>query len=356
MRFLDQAKIHVASGAGGTGCAAFRRERNEPRGGPDGGNGGRGGSVMALGTADLNTLIDFRYKQHFRAARGRHGQGAQRTGANSPDLIIKVPLGTQLFEEDRETLIADITRPGQRTVLAQGGGGGYGNSHYKSSTNRAPRRADAGQDGQERWVWLRLKLLADAGIIGLPNAGKSTFLAAVSQARPKIADYPFTTLNPQLGVVVVDSHDYVLADIPGLIEGAHEGSGLGDRFLGHVERCAVLLHLVDGTEEDPGAAYRTVRGELSAYGEGLAEKPEIVCLSKCDALDAKRRARRLKSLAAAVGQPVAAISAASGEAVEEALRGLWRAVKENKRAAAEQAAAAGEAEEKRVYDPLVGLS
>ena len=356
MRFLDQAKIHVASGAGGNGCAAFRRERNEPRGGPDGGNGGRGGSVMALGTAELNTLIDFRYKQHFRAARGRHGQGAQRTGANSPDLIIKVPLGTQLFEEDRETLIADITRPGQRTVLAQGGGGGYGNSHYKSSTNRAPRRADAGQDGQERWVWLRLKLLADAGIIGLPNAGKSTFLAAVSQARPKIADYPFTTLNPQLGVVVVDSHDYVLADIPGLIEGAHEGSGLGDRFLGHVERCAVLLHLVDGTEEDPGAAYRTVRGELSAYGEGLAEKPEIVCLSKCDALDAKRRARRLKSLAAAVGQPVAAISAASGEAVEEALRGLWRAVEENKRAAADQAAAAGEAEEKRVYDPLVGLS
>ncbi|MFP6691011.1 MAG: GTPase ObgE [Alphaproteobacteria bacterium] len=356
MRFLDQAKIHVASGAGGNGCAAFRRERNEPRGGPDGGNGGRGGSVMALGTAELNTLIDFRYKQHFRAARGRHGQGAQRTGANSPDLIIKVPLGTQLFEEDRETLIADITRPGQRTVLAQGGGGGYGNSHYKSSTNRAPRRADAGQDGQERWVWLRLKLLADAGIIGLPNAGKSTFLAAVSQARPKIADYPFTTLNPQLGVVVVDSHDYVLADIPGLIEGAHEGSGLGDRFLGHVERCAVLLHLVDGTEEDPGAAYRTVRGELSAYGEGLAKKPEIVCLSKCDALDAKRRARRLKSLAAAVGQPVAAISAASGEAVEEALRGLWRAVEENKRAAAEQAAAAGEVEEKRVYDPLVGLS
>ena len=356
MRFLDQAKIHVASGAGGNGCAAFRRERNEPRGGPDGGNGGRGGSVMALGTAELNTLIDFRYKQHFRAARGRHGQGAQRTGANSPDLIIKVPLGTQLFEEDRETLIADITRPGQRTVLAQGGGGGYGNSHYKSSTNRAPRRADAGQDGQERWVWLRLKLLADAGIIGLPNAGKSTFLAAVSQARPKIADYPFTTLNPQLGVVVVDSHDYVLADIPGLIEGAHEGSGLGDRFLGHVERCAVLLHLVDGTEEDPGAAYRTVRGELSAYGEGLAKKPEIVCLSKCDALDAKRRARRLKSLAAAVGQPVAAISAASGEAVEEALRGLWRAVEENKRAAAEQAAGAGEAEEKRVYDPLVGLS
>ena len=356
MRFLDQAKIHVASGAGGNGCAAFRRERNEPRGGPDGGNGGRGGSVMALGTAELNTLIDFRYKQHSRAARGRHGQGAQRTGANSPDLIIKVPLGTQLFEEDRETLIADITRPGQRTVLAQGGGGGYGNSHYKSSTNRAPRRADAGQDGQERWVWLRLKLLADAGIIGLPNAGKSTFLAAVSQARPKIADYPFTTLNPQLGVVVVDSHDYVLADIPGLIEGAHEGSGLGDRFLGHVERCAVLLHLVDGTEEDPGAAYRTVRGELSAYGEGLAEKPEIVCLSKCDALDAKRRARRLKSLAAAVGQPVAAISAASGEAVEEALHGLWRAVEEKKRAAAEQAAASGEAEEKRVYDPLVGLS
>jgi len=354
MRFLDQAKIHVESGGGGNGCVAFRRERNEPRGGPDGGNGGRGGSVVALGESELNTLIDFRYKQHFRAARGRHGQGAQRTGANSPDLIIKLPLGTQLFEEDHKTLIADITRAGQRIVLAQGGGGGYGNIHYKSSTNRAPRRGDPGQDGQERWVWLRLKLLADAGIIGLPNAGKSTFLAAVSQARPKIADYPFTTLIPQLGVVVVDSHDYVLADIPGLIEGAHTGSGLGDRFLGHVERCAVLLHLVDGTEEDPGAAYRTVRGELSAYGEGLVDKPEIVCLSKCDALDSKWRERRLKSLAAAVGQPVAAISATSGEGVEAALRGLWRAIEEKKRCA--MAAADGEAEEKRVYDPLIGLS
>ncbi len=354
MRFLDQAKIYVASGAGGNGCAVFRRERNEPRGGPDGGNGGRGGSVVALGTAELNTLIDFRFKQHFRAARGRHGQGAQRTGANAPDLVIKVPLGTQLFEQDRDTLIADITRPGQRTVLAEGGGGGYGNSHYKSSTNRAPRRADSGQEGQERWVWLRLKLLADAGIIGLPNAGKSTFLAAVSQAKPKIADYPFTTLNPQLGVVVVDNHDYVLADIPGLIAGAHEGSGLGDRFLGHVERCAVLLHLVDGTEEDPGAAYRTVRLELSAYGEGLAEKPEIVCLSKCDALDAERRSQRLKSLAAAVGLPVAAISGASGEGVQEVLRSLWRAVAAKKRAAAENADGAGV--QKRVYDPLVGLS
>ena len=354
MRFLDQAKIFVASGAGGDGCVGFRRERNEPRGGPDGGNGGRGGAVVALGAAELNTLIDFRYKQHFRAKRGRHGQGAQRSGANASDLVVKVPLGTQLFEEDHETLIADVTEPGQRVVLAEGGGGGYGNSHYKSSTNRAPRRADPGQDGQERWVWLRLKLLADAGIIGLPNAGKSTFLAAVSQAKPKIADYPFTTLNPGLGVVVVDTHDYVLADIPGLIEGAHEGAGLGDRFLGHIERCAVLLHLVDGTEEEPGAAYRTVRGELSAYGEGLAEKPEIVCLSKSDALDAERRAERLASLTAAVGLPVAAISGASGEGVEETLRGLWRAVAAKRQAAAE--AAGGAPREKQVYDPLVGLS
>ncbi len=349
---MDQAKIFVASGAGGNGCVGFRRERNEPRGGPDGGNGGRGGSVVVLGTADLNTLIDFRYKQHFKAARGRHGQGSQRTGANADELVIKVPLGTQLFEEDHETLIADVTRPGQRIVLAAGGGGGYGNIHFKSSTNRAPRRADPGEDGEERWVWLRLKLLADAGIIGLPNAGKSTFLAAVSQAKPKIADYPFTTLTPQLGVVLVDGHDFVLADIPGLIEGAHEGSGLGDRFLGHVERCAVLLHLVDGTEEDPAQAYRTIRGELAAYGEGLAEKPKITFLSKCDALDAEQRATRLNALEAAVGHPVAAISSASGEGVQDALRGLWRAVDEKKRAAR----AVDEAPlEKQVYDPMVGL-
>ncbi|MDP7540220.1 MAG: GTPase ObgE [Alphaproteobacteria bacterium] len=354
MRFLDQAKIHVASGAGGNGCVGFRRERNLPRGGPDGGNGGRGGSVVALGAAELNTLIDFRYKQHFHAKRGRHGAGSQRSGADADELVIELPLGTERFEGDRETLIADITRPGQRIILAQGGGGGYGNSHYKSSINRAPRRADPGQEGQQRWLWLRLKLLADAGIIGLPNAGKSTLLAAVTGARPKIADYPFTTLRPQLGVVLVDNHDYVLADIPGLIEGAHEGSGLGDRFLGHVERCAVLLHLVDGTEEDPGAAYRTVRGELSAYGEGLAEKPEITCLNKCDALAAELRDERLASLAAATGAPVAAISAASGEGVQEALRGLWRQVAEKRRAAAQ--AADGTATEKRVYDPLVGMS
>ncbi len=352
MRFLDQAKIYVASGAGGDGCVGFRRERNEPRGGPDGGNGGRGGSVVARGASDLNTLIDFRYQQHFRAKRGRHGQGAQRTGADAPDLVIDVPLGTELLEEDRETLIADITRPGQRVVLAQGGDGGFGNSHFKSSTNRAPRRADPGQDGQERWVWLRLKLLADAGIIGLPNAGKSTFLAAVTRAKPKIADYPFTTLSPGLGVVVVDDHDFVLADIPGLIEGAHEGAGLGDRFLGHVERCVVLLHLVDGTEEDPAAAYRTVREELSAYGEGLVDKQEIVCLSKCDALDAQTQKERRELLAAAAGAPVAAISGVSGEGAEETLRGLWRAISKHKRASAE----AAEDREERVYDPLVGIS
>ncbi len=352
MRFLDQAKIYVASGAGGEGCVGFRRERNEPRGGPDGGNGGRGGSVLALGVAELNTLIDFRYKKHFRAKRGRHGQGAQRTGADAPDLVIEVPLGTELFEEDRETLIADITQPGQRVVLAPGGEGGFGNSHYKSSTNRAPRRADLGQEGQERYVWLRLKLLADAGIIGLPNAGKSTFLASVTRAKPKIADYPFTTLSPALGVVVVDEHDFVLADIPGLIKGAHEGAGLGDRFLGHVERCAVLLHLIDGTVEDPAAAYRTVREELSAYGEGLVDKPEIVCLSKSDVLDATARGERLEALAAAVSKPVASISGVSGEGVEDALRSLWCTITENKRVSVDVLADT----KKRGYHPLVGIS
>jgi GTP-binding protein len=353
MRFLDQAKIFVASGAGGAGCVGFRRERNEPRGGPDGGNGGRGGSVMVEGTAELNTLIDFRYKQHFRAKRGQGGQGAQRTGADAPNIVIAVPLGTELLEDDGETLIADVTRPGQRVVLARGGDGGYGNSHYKSATNRAPRRADPGEEGEERWVRLRLKLLADAGIIGLPNAGKSTFLAAVSAARPKIADYPFTTLSPGLGVVVVDEHDFVLADIPGLIEGAHEGAGLGDRFLGHIERCAVLLHLVDGTAEDPAEAYRTVRGELSAYGEGLADKPEIVCLSKCDALDTEVRARKCDLLAAAAGVPVTALSGVSGEGTEAVLRALWRAVEAKKFAAAQ---ASDSDTEKRVYDPLAGYS
>lgn len=352
MRFLDQAKIFVSSGGGGNGCVGFRRERNEPRGGPDGGDGGRGGSVIALGVADLNTLIDFRYKQHFKAARGRHGQGSQRAGAYADDLIIEVPLGTQFFEEDHDTLVADITRPGQRMVLVAGGGGGYGNCHFKSATNRAPRRADPGEAGEERWLWIRLKLLADAGVIGLPNAGKSTFLAAVSQAKPKIADYPFTTLTPQLGVVLIDGNDFVLADIPGLIEGAHEGSGLGDRFLGHVERCAVLLHLVDGTEEDPAAAYSTIRGELKAYGEGLEEKPEIVVLSKCDALDAEQRTSRLKALEKAVGHPVMALSSASGDGVQDALRGLWRDVAEKKRAALN---IDEDEDEVQVYDPLVGL-
>ena len=352
MRFLDQAKIFVSSGGGGNGCVGFRRERNEPRGGPDGGDGGRGGSVIALGVADLNTLIDFRYKQHFKAARGRHGQGSQRAGAYADDLIIEVPLGTQFFEEDHDTLVADITRPGQRIVLVAGGGGGYGNCHFKSATNRAPRRADPGEAGEERWLWIRLKLLADAGVIGLPNAGKSTFLAAVSQAKPKIADYPFTTLAPQLGVVLIDGNDFVLADIPGLIEGAHEGSGLGDRFLGHVERCAVLLHLVDGTEEDPAAAYRTIRGELKAYGEGLEEKPEIVVLSKCDALDAEQRTSRLKALEKAVGHPVTALSSASGDGVQDALRGLWCDVAEKKRAALN---IDEDEDEVQVYDPLVGL-
>src|SRR6516162_5396893 len=284
MKFLDEAKAYIRSGDGGNGCVSFRREKFIEFGGPNGGDGGRGGDVIAEAVDGLNTLIDYRYQQHFKARNGRAGMGKDRHGADGEDIFMKVPVGTQIYEEDGETLLADLGHVGKRAVLAKGGNGGFGNAHFKTSTNRAPRRANPGQPGDERTIRLRLKLIADAGIVGLPNAGKSTLLAAVSAAKPKIADYPFTTLHPQLGVVEVDGREFVLADIPGLIAGAHEGAGLGDRFLGHVERCRVLLHLVDGTSEHAGKAYATVRRELEAYAHGLADKPEVLALSKADAL------------------------------------------------------------------------
>jgi GTP-binding protein len=317
MKFLDEAKVYIRAGDGGNGCVAFRREKFIEHGGPSGGNGGRGGDVVVQAVDGLNTLIDYRYAQHFKAKAGVAGMGKDRHGANAPDIVLKVPVGTQIFEEDRETLLADLTETGQRVVLLQGGNGGFGNAHFKSSTNRAPRNANPGQSGEERWIWLRLKLIADAGLVGLPNAGKSTFLAAVSAAKPKIADYPFTTLNPQLGVVESDGREFVLADIPGLIEGAHEGSGLGDRFLGRV-----LLHLVDGTGEHAGKDYKTVRAELDAYGGGLTDKPEIVALSKIDAMTPeaiKEQATRLKR---ACKKTPLLLSAHSKKGVPEALRAL----------------------------------
>jgi len=299
VRFLDEAKIFVKSGDGGGGCVSFRREKFVPDGGPNGGDGGRGGDVWVRADPSLNTLIDFRYRQHFKAERGRHGMGGDRTGKSGAPLVLDVPVGTQILAEDRETLLFDLTEPGQHVRLLKGGDGGFGNARFKTSTNRAPRRADPGWPGEELWIWLRLKLLADVGLVGQPNAGKSTLLSACTNARPKIADYPFTTLTPQLGVVEMDHEAVVIADIPGLIEGASAGTGLGDRFLGHVERCAVLIHLVDATAEDVVATYRTVREELVAYGHGLADKPELVALSKIDALTADEVEARAAALAAA---------------------------------------------------------
>lgn len=319
MKFLDEAKVFVKSGDGGNGCVAFRREKYVEFGGPDGGDGGRGGNVIAEAVSNLNTLIDFRYRQHFKAARGRHGMGKNRTGAKSGDVVLSVPVGTQIFAEDRETLLADLTEPGDRAVLARGGDGGYGNAHFKSAINQAPRRADPGHPGEEHWIWLRLKIIADAGLVGLPNAGKSTFLATVSRAKPKIADYPFTTLHPQLGVVVVDGADFVLADIPGLIEGAHRGAGLGTRFLGHLERCRVLVHLVDGTSENVVEDYQTVRRELDAYGAGLANKPQVVALNKVDALTSEQMAERRSALEAISGTTVALASGVSRVGIDEVL-------------------------------------
>jgi GTP-binding protein len=329
MKFLDQAKIYVKSGDGGDGVVAFRRERFIEFGGPDGGNGGRGGDIIFEAVANLNTLIDFRYTQHFRARKGGNGAGSDRTGAGADDVVIKVPIGTQIFDDDQETLIADLDRPGKRITLCRGGDGGFGNANFKSSTNRAPRRADKGWPGQERWVWLRLKLIADVGLVGLPNAGKSTFLSVVSAARPKIADYPFTTLHPQLGVVRPSgTEEFVIADIPGLIEGAHEGAGLGDRFLGHVERCAVLLHIIDGAAGNVVQAWRTIREELASYGGGLSEKPELLVLNKLDAMSPREATARRSALAKASGQPVALMSGVAGEGVPEILRALMNSVHE----------------------------
>ncbi|MBI1417985.1 MAG: GTPase ObgE [Limimaricola sp.] len=322
MKFLDLAKVYIRSGTGGNGCVSFRREKFVEYGGPDGGDGGHGGDVIVEAVDGLNTLIDFRYQQHFFARNGQGGMGRQRTGADGDDITLRVPVGTEIIDEDEETLIADMTEVGQRVILARGGNGGFGNLHFKSATNQAPRHANPGQAGVERTIWLRLKLIADVGLLGLPNAGKSTFLAATSNARPKIADYPFTTLVPNLGVVGVDNVEFVVADIPGLIEGASEGRGLGDTFLGHVERCAVLLHLVDGTAADPIADYETIIAELKAYGAGLARKPRITVLNKIDALDDEARETLRDALHEACGRTVMLMSGVTGEGVTDVLRAL----------------------------------
>ena len=318
MKFLDQTKIYVRSGNGGAGCISFRREKFIEYGGPDGGDGGRGGDVWIEAVDGLNTLIDYRYQQHFKAATGGHGMGQNRHGADGESLTLKVPTGTQVLDEDKETVIADMSQAGMRVLLARGGNGGFGNEHFKSSINRAPRHANPGQQGEERTLWLRLKLIADAGLVGLPNAGKSTFLRAVSAATPKVADYPFTTLYPHLGVVTVsDSERFVMADLPGLIEGAAEGTGLGTRFLGHVERCVALVHLIDATGESATEAYRTVRHEIEAYGEGLAEKPELVALNKIDELTPAEANRKRAALSRAIGKDVRLVSGVSGAGVRE---------------------------------------
>jgi len=329
MKFLDQAKIYCRSGDGGDGVIAFRRERFIEYGGPDGGDGGRGGHIEFIAMQNLNTLIDFRYTQHFRARKGGNGAGSDRTGAAADDVLIQVPVGTQIFADDQETLLADLDVPGKRIRLLRGGDGGHGNTHFKTSTNRSPRRADVGWPGEERWIWLRLKLIADAGLVGLPNAGKSTFLSVVSAAKPKIADYPFTTLHPQLGVVRLSmTQEFVIADIPGLIEGAHEGAGLGDRFLGHVERCAVLLHLIDGAAGKVVDQWRTIREELESYGGGLVGKPEIIALNKTDAMSPREISSRKAALAKASGAKVMLVSGVSGEGVKEVLGALWTAIVE----------------------------
>jgi len=325
MKFLDLAKVTIRSGSGGNGCISFRREKFIEFGGPDGGNGGGGGDVWAEAVDGLNTLIDFRYQRHFFAKNGQPGQGSQKTGKDGTDIVLRVPVGTEILDEDEETVIDDLTQVGERVLLAKGGNGGFGNLHFKSSTNQAPRRANPGQAGVEREIWLRLKLIADVGILGLPNAGKSTFLAATSNARPKIADYPFTTIHPNLGVVGVDDAEFVVADIPGLIEGAHEGKGIGDRFLGHVERSAVLLHLVDGTSDDVAGDWETIIGELEAYGGELADKARLTVLNKIDALDDDERAEKKAALEKVAGS-VMLMSGVSREGLTDVLRALRRTV------------------------------
>ena len=330
MKFLDQAKVYIRSGNGGDGCVSFRREKFIEFGGPNGGDGGRGGDVWAEAAENLNTLIDYRFQQHIAARNGGNGMGKEMAGANGADAVLRVPVGTQIYEEDNETLIADIDRSDARVRLLKGGNGGFGNAHFKSSTNQAPRRANPGQPGEERTVWLRLKLIADVGLIGLPNAGKSTFLARISAARPKIAEYPFTTLNPQLGMVRFGGADFVVADLPGLIEGAHEGAGLGTRFLGHAERTGVIVHLIDGTQTGVTRAYRTIRNELQSYGQGLADKPEIVVLNKTDAIPQSALKRKIASLARASGQATLAMSAVSGDGVEAVLYAIVAKLKESR--------------------------
>ena len=330
MKFLDQAKVYLKSGDGGPGAVAFRREKFIEYGGRDGGNGGRGGDVVIEVVDGLNTLIDYRYKQHFKAQRGNHGMGANRNGAKGTDVVLRVPVGTQILDEDQETVLLDLTEPGQRVVFLKGGDGGFGNAHFKTPTNRAPRKSHPGWPGDERWVWLRLKLIADTGLLGLPNAGKSTFLAATTAAKPKIADYPFTTLAPNLGVVRAGDEEFVIADIPGLIEGAHEGHGLGDRFLGHVERTRVLLHLIDGTAEDVVQSYTTIRNELIAYGGNLADKLEIIGLNKADALLDEEVAEKKAALEEASGAEVMVLSGATGQGVQAVLYRLLTLIKQSK--------------------------
>jgi len=322
MKFLDLCKVYVRSGGGGGGCIAFRREKYIEFGGPNGGDGGCGGDVWAEAVEGLNTLIDFRYQQHFFAKNGQAGMGSQRTGKDGDDIILRVPVGTEILDQDQETVLFDMTATGQKVRLAEGGNGGFGNLHFKTATNRAPRRANPGLEGVERTLWLRLKLIADAGLLGMPNAGKSTFLAATSNARPKIADYPFTTLVPNLGVVGIDNVEFVVADIPGLIEGASDGRGLGDLFLGHVERCAVLLHLVDGTAHDVVADYNAILHELGAYSPELAQKPRVTVLNKIDALNADERDEKHRALQAATGGDVLLMSGVSGAGIKPVLRGL----------------------------------
>ncbi|MCE2716465.1 MAG: GTPase ObgE [Pseudomonadota bacterium] len=327
MKFLDEAKIFIKSGDGGNGCLSFRREKFIEYGGPDGGNGGKGGSIIVETSDNLNTLIDYRYQQHFRSAKGQNGSGRNRTGPDSPDIVLKVPVGTQIFEEDKETLIIDLDKPDMRYCLLKGGDGGFGNNHYKTATNQTPRRADAGWPGAEKWVWLRLKLIADVGLIGLPNAGKSTFLSAVSRAHPKIADYPFTTLHPQLGVVYAHEKEFVLADLPGLIENAHLGHGLGHRFLGHIERCGAMLHLIDATQEDIAGAYKTIRRELELYLENLVNKPKILALNKIDALDQETIDSKKKELEEISGKKVFVISSVAKKGVHDVVSALMHIVR-----------------------------
>jgi len=344
MKFLDQAKIFLKSGDGGAGAVSFRREKFVEFGGPDGGDGGRGGDIVIESVANLNTLIDYRYQQHFKAESGHHGMGANRSGADGESLVLRVPAGTQILDEDNESVLLDFKHAGERRVLLKGGDGGFGNTHYKSATNRAPRKAGKGWPGEERWVWLRLKLIADAGLVGLPNAGKSTLLAAVSRAKPKIADYPFTTLKPQLGVVRVHDEEFVLADLPGLIEGASEGTGLGHRFLGHVERCAVILHLVDATLDDVVGAWRTIRAELEAYGHGLADKTEVIALNKADAVPPAEMGKKRKALKRASRREPLVMSAATGASVNTVMQAVATVVRAARQEAARITAEAAEAE------------